>query len=227
MGGYTRFEQEIARLSLELGGSATVHQFIEFASEVLETAIKNFGFHVRSDFPRRLDDVLDLASDEKENMDVVKWAWLDEYLHPISFATDWIKDVFVEEKATAAYCRKNYIKSRGNRKRDKARAQAFACAIRIVAKNLPLTTGRIDFRYSPDFHSVVLRAELFSLSPMEARVIEFLYQLCRDGTPSVSLDSILAEVGSKKAKTLRDCFTHREAYKALIRKDGSNFRLNI
>ncbi len=49
------------------------------------------------------------------------------------------------------------------------------------------------------------------------------------GTPAVGKDYIFVEldIDAMPNKRLRDCFTDREVYKALIRKDRQNYRLNI
>jgi len=127
MSRYARFHDEIRKLSSELRGDATAREFIEFASEILDKAIKQYEFHVPSDIARSLDDVLDIASDDGEEQEVVKYAWLEQFLNLLPFARDWISEVLTEKNA--AYCLKRYIKPSGIPARDRKRAEAIARAI--------------------------------------------------------------------------------------------------
>jgi hypothetical protein len=85
------------------------------------------------------------------------------------------------------------------------------------------------FRHSGDFHSVRVNGKEYSLSPHEAKIIEVLYEEYLNGTPAVSKDYILveADVDANGDKRLRDCFTDRDVYAALIKRDRQNYRLNI
>ena len=85
------------------------------------------------------------------------------------------------------------------------------------------------FTHSHDYRSVNIDDKQFSLSPQEARIIELLHKEYMNGTPAVGKDSIFVEldIDASCGKRLRDCFTDREVYKALIRKDRQNYRLNI
>jgi len=85
------------------------------------------------------------------------------------------------------------------------------------------------FRHSSDYHSVNIDDKQFSLSLQEARIIELLYKEYMNGTPAVGKDRIFVEldIDAKPDRRLRDCFTDRKVYKALIRKDRQNYRLNI
>ncbi len=85
------------------------------------------------------------------------------------------------------------------------------------------------FIHSPDYRSVNIDGKQFSLSLQEARIIELLHKEYMDGTPAVGKDYIFVEldIDAKPNKRLRDCFTNRKIYRALIRKDRQNYRLNI
>jgi hypothetical protein len=109
---------------------------------------------------------------------------------------------------------------------------------RFRAKALGVGQGRTDllcldnvFHYSQDFHCVQLNDREFTLTSTQSHVIEALVNAYRNGTPDVSKDYILEEIGSSLlCKRLRDIFTRdREAFNCLIRsgKKRGTYRLNI
>lgn len=87
---------------------------------------------------------------------------------------------------------------------------------------------RAPFIHSPDYSSVRLHGELFSLTQQQARIIEYLHRQYLYGTPDVTKDNILLEAESA-GSSLRDCFkSNLEAWKKLIAsKRRGTYRLNL
>lgn len=107
----------------------------------------------------------------------------------------------------------------------------------LVNKNLPkidfdkqtkVQTQTKEFAHSPDFRSVTLKGQTFTLTPAQARIIDILYQNYENGTPVVSQAHLLEESDST-SKRLRDIFKDSSAWKNLVasgEKRGT-YRLNI
>ncbi|MCE5314044.1 MAG: hypothetical protein ABFD49_07215 [Armatimonadota bacterium] len=85
------------------------------------------------------------------------------------------------------------------------------------------------FFYSPDFRCVLLNDREFTLTPSQAHVIQILCEAYRNGTPDISKDYIMVEIGSSSDR-LRDIFNKdNDVFYCLIRlgnKRGT-YRLNI
>ena len=86
-----------------------------------------------------------------------------------------------------------------------------------------------DFRHSPDFRSVSLRGEPFSLTARQAQVVERLYSAHQNGTPEVGQDTLIVSL-ELQSHRLRDVFKSRlEAWGKLIVQGETRgtYRLNI
>lgn len=86
-----------------------------------------------------------------------------------------------------------------------------------------------NFKFSPDFRSVSLRGQSFTLTSRQAQVVEILYNAYLQGPPDIGQDYILEKLGSPTSR-LRDTFRSRkEAWGVLIIKGNSpgTYRLNI
>jgi hypothetical protein len=85
------------------------------------------------------------------------------------------------------------------------------------------------FTHSPDFHSVSLSGEQFSLTSKQAQVVQILFEAYQNGTPEVGQAYILEELGSASGR-LQDSFRSRkEAWGKLIipGKTKGTYRLNL
>jgi hypothetical protein len=84
------------------------------------------------------------------------------------------------------------------------------------------------FRHSPDFRSVNLDGQEYSLTGRQAQAVEFLHEMHHNRTPEVSQSLILERLESKYAD-LRYVFKNSPAWGTLVvpgRTKGS-FRLNF
>jgi hypothetical protein len=84
------------------------------------------------------------------------------------------------------------------------------------------------FRHSPDFRSVNLDSQEYSLTGRQAQAVEFLYEMHKNRTPEVSQSLILERLESKYAD-LRYVFKNNSAWGTLVvpgRTKGT-FRLNL
>ena len=88
--------------------------------------------------------------------------------------------------------------------------------------------GSPDFRHSPDFRSVTLKGNYYTLTSLEAQVVQILYEQYLNGTPDVGKDYILEELGAK-SKNMRDVFQSCKGWQNLIKKGErkGTYRLNI
>lgn len=82
------------------------------------------------------------------------------------------------------------------------------------------------FTHSPDFRSVVLHGEKYTLTSRQAEIVEILYHAARNGTPDVSKDFILESIGSSSSR-FRDAFQNTDLIGTLILSDRGLCRLNI
>jgi len=93
------------------------------------------------------------------------------------------------------------------------------------------TTDTESPAHSEDFRSVRCGGTTYTFSPMQAAAVQVLWREWENGTPVVSQDYILAEIGSNSDR-LRDIFrsqnkTHR-AFDTLIKRSGKgNFYLDL
>ncbi len=85
------------------------------------------------------------------------------------------------------------------------------------------------FRYSPDFRSAAFNHLSYSFTPMQAKVIEYLWHAHHNATPEVSQELILEDAVYTTQTRLRDVFKNHPAWNVLVvsgRTKGT-FRLNI
>jgi hypothetical protein len=85
------------------------------------------------------------------------------------------------------------------------------------------------FTHSPDFRSVCLRGEEFSLTPHQAQVIECLYKAYKNRSPEMGQDRLIVCL-ELKSRRLRDIFKSRpNAWRKLIVPGATrgSYRLNL
>jgi len=85
------------------------------------------------------------------------------------------------------------------------------------------------FTHSPDFRSVSLRGEQFSLTLMQAQAVQILFEAYQNETPEIGQAYILEELGSPSGR-LQDIFRSRkEVWGKLIipGKTKGTYRLNL
>jgi hypothetical protein len=84
------------------------------------------------------------------------------------------------------------------------------------------------FRHSPDFRSVWLHEELFSLTTQQAQVVEYLFGMHEGHTPEVAQVTILDAIGAGGSQ-LRDTFRGAPAWGKLVVPGATrgSFRLNF
>jgi hypothetical protein len=84
------------------------------------------------------------------------------------------------------------------------------------------------FRHSPDFRSVVLSGKQYILTRLQAAVVRVLYEAYLHGTPVLSYEGILGQIGSNSAN-LRDIFkSNPDAWRELlVRERKGTCRLNL
>jgi 7-cyano-7-deazaguanine synthase in queuosine biosynthesis len=81
---------------------------------------------------------------------------------------------------------------------------------------LPADVAPGDFRHSPDYRSVVWRGRAFTLTPQQARVVQLLDDLRRQGTAEVGQAFILEHLDLDRSKRLRDLFKNSDAWGTLV-----------
>ena len=86
------------------------------------------------------------------------------------------------------------------------------------------------FRHTPDYISVNLRGQQFTLSPRQAEVVQLLHEAYKNGTPDLHHEHIKARLAMGKSAQVRGRFREDpDTWKCLIatgRKKGT-LRLNI
>jgi len=86
------------------------------------------------------------------------------------------------------------------------------------------------FKHSPDYRSVSLRGQPFSLTPIEAQVIKILHEVRENDTPDISLTYLIQEICGSESNygKLKDIFRNNDARKTLIKQSGKGlYRLNV
>jgi hypothetical protein len=98
-----------------------------------------------------------------------------------------------------------------------------------LAKAEALKSAREPFRYSPDYRSVSLRGQSFSLTVRQAEIIQILHNEWKSNAPDVSGHYILAKLETDSSRLIDSFRSNKEAYKALVRKGEKRgtYRLNL
>ncbi|MFC1538215.1 hypothetical protein ACFL6H_02230 [Candidatus Latescibacterota bacterium] len=85
-----------------------------------------------------------------------------------------------------------------------------------------------NFQHSPDYRSINVRGETYTLTALMAQAVQILHEFYLKGTPDVGQDYMLEELNSH-SKRLRDIFQNFEDFHKIIvqGKRKGTFRLNI
>jgi hypothetical protein len=85
-----------------------------------------------------------------------------------------------------------------------------------------------EFRHSPDYRSVHFNGTLYTLTSLQAQVVQLLHEQYLNGTPELGKDYILEELGSTSNR-LRDVFQCCKNWKEIIvpGKRKGTYRINI
>lgn len=85
------------------------------------------------------------------------------------------------------------------------------------------------FTHSPDYGSVTLRGQPYSLTSRQAQFIQILHSAFESGNPAVRKDYILEQLGTSNSRWQDTFKTNPEARKALIRVGArrGTLRLNL
>jgi hypothetical protein len=109
--------------------------------------------------------------------------------------------------------------------------QAMIASIESRQAENKVEQESVGFKPSPDFRSIVINNQRFTLSAGGAKVVEILFEWYKKGMPEISRESLLEELGKfeKYPNRIRDLFRNdKAAYKTLIDYPRKGFvRLNI
>lgn len=86
-----------------------------------------------------------------------------------------------------------------------------------------------EFTHSPDYRSVTLRGQRFSLTSRQAQMIEVLHDAYKNGNPEVSQQFVLEELETANSRWQDTFKSNPAARKALVAvgKTRGNLRLNV
>jgi len=109
------------------------------------------------------------------------------------------------------------------------RVQAVSNSVKQEVQPAGAAIEPVEFKHSPDYTSVSIGGQRFTLTPRQAQVIQILHEAHRAGLLDVSSQYILERLGTRSSR-LRDTFrSNLEAYRSLIAPGDRNgtYRLKM
>jgi hypothetical protein len=97
---------------------------------------------------------------------------------------------------------------------------------RTLRQDKPFTHTKVVFEYSPDYSTVTLRGNTFSLTKRQAKVVELLHKAYKANTPELLHAYILEQLGTPHSR-LRDSFRKPGLWNSLFISSRGKIRLKI
>lgn len=158
--------------------------------------------------------------------------WLNKFPAPLDFRTSVASALPGRFGSVETSRILRAIGSKLDRGREKAARAALDRAYIEIAKRNP-THARIEsgLVHSPDYRSIQWRGKTYGLTERQAKVVQFLDEAHRTGTPDLAIRTILAKLGTPESD-LRDTFRDSPRFwgqEGLIRPGAKRgtVRLNV
>ena len=96
-----------------------------------------------------------------------------------------------------------------------------------MLQNKQTTTPAAGFSHSPDYRSVIVRGETYTLTSQQAQMIQILHEAHENGTPDISIAHILEKL-EKRSSRWQDTFKSYPKARALVKSSRKGtLRLNL